>query len=64
MPSSGILASWKRFRISFEIINALFASMRFDWDMKRYSAQLRAFRLALAAGLVLMEATNQTGAAL
>jgi hypothetical protein len=64
MPSAGILASRNRFRISFEIINALFASMRFDGDMKRYGEQLRAFRLALAAGLVLMEAANQPGAGL
>jgi hypothetical protein len=51
MPSSGILASRKRFRISRQIIKAFFAVMRFDGGEKQRGNNPVAFRLALAAGL-------------
>jgi hypothetical protein len=81
-----IRPSEKRFRISRQIINAFFATMRFDGRMTRcvvgkvirrnvsllnrfmfYDSTIQritlqhgfAFRLALAAGLVLMDAANQ-----
>jgi hypothetical protein len=38
MPSGVILASWKRFRISRKIINAIAGRIRFDGGVKRFRA--------------------------
>jgi hypothetical protein len=62
MPSAGILASGKRFRISLQIINARRAGMFFNSSgfMKQSDKPRFPFLLALAGGRVFTWSNNQS----
>jgi hypothetical protein len=65
MPSAGILASRKRFRISRKIIKAFFAAIGFDGGVKQRDGQLNSLPACIGGEFgVLMDSANQLGAGL